>query len=634
MKKYFIFAAIAAAGLLTSCSSDDNIAGENAPAIVDNDNVREAIKLGIGATTEVTRGQGTVGDIAGQDGNVWKGEKINIFMFKKGTLLLSKTTDPDISTYPAPIYNNTLMTTPNGNASGLALEVLPGNETPDGRVKLRYYPIEKYVDQDELHDNRKADFWGYFIDDAAVDNEGAPVAIGVPTGVDDEDATQVTVPFIIDGSQDLMTAKTKALGDEQIAALGEGENAGNYFSAYAARRDIQPELVFNHELTRLIFEFEGGTATTCGWNNVNSVWENSNAEGKTFTGVFVKSIKLKSNTKGKMIVAYTAAPENGNIVWDEDPLETQLSVWGPLDNGTEATDAVLYTDDTAYDHNLGLDGVRKTTDVKTPASKYTAETATAHNAELDGHVSAGEGAPADFETKVGSAATGATLTVEEAIAYNKATLEGAVDTDDDDPTTAVYYTKAECNEYNKANVEGAVKAGDVQTPAQPATEGTGKLLPLYNSEIFPSINPADDGYNLATVNTSWGAALAYGSANYSKVYKLTASAATSNTEFTAVPLIVGSPLLVEPRAKYNIEIELGQYLKDKDKNGTELDDEYFVRYIPVTLENVTIDGGFLKGTSYKIKVKVYGSEKIDVTTTLTGWTDGGNKTVDSEEFGY
>ena len=55
---------------------------------------------------------------------------------------------------------------------------------------------------------------------------------------------------------------------------------------------------------------------------------------------------------------------------------------------------------------------------------YSQSEADDHNATLSGHVSSGEAVPGDYETKVGTAAAGTTLTADEAKAYN-AKLEGA-----------------------------------------------------------------------------------------------------------------------------------------------------------------------------------------------------------------
>jgi hypothetical protein len=85
-------------------------------------------------------------------------------------------------------------------------------------------------------------FYGYYTDDAA--NE-ALLRIA-------DDGSYYYVPFTIDGTQDLMTAATVA---PDSAKLGSEGTAGrsNFYSSYAARRGVHPNLRFSHKLTRLQF---------------------------------------------------------------------------------------------------------------------------------------------------------------------------------------------------------------------------------------------------------------------------------------------------------------------------------------------------------------------------------------------
>jgi hypothetical protein len=82
--------------------------------------------------------------------------------------------------------------------------------------------------------------------------------------------------------------------------------------------------------------------------------------------------------------------------------------------------------------DLDEDNVEQAQEEQADAATYTVAEATEHNAQLDGAVAAGGNVPADYETKVGSAAGGATLTEEEANAYN-ATLPNAVKAGDKKP---------------------------------------------------------------------------------------------------------------------------------------------------------------------------------------------------------
>lgn len=583
MKKYFIFAAIAAAGLLTSCSSSDDAISDVPGTPTENQNQLVPIQLGIGTitTTEVTRGAGTVGGVEDGD-NKWQGQKVNVFMFQKGSLLLSRAMDPDqpANAYPSPIFNNTELTTPTDATSGVAEEILA-----DGRQKIRYYPIEDN-DATDAFDNRKSDFWGYYMDDAYKTD-----ADGDILGVDDADATTVTVPFEIDGSQDLMVAKAELTTAQaaEVAGWAEAQRT-NYYSSFAARRGVQPTMEFQHQLTRLTFQFLGGTKETCGWYK-DGTWVNTAeaTQGRTFTGVFVKSVNVYSKTTGRLIAAYTsdeALPTNTEkIAWgDADDVALSLKS-ADIDNaGTTAADAVY-------------------TWVNSTAAEYEALEA-ANQVAL---------------AKDATFPAGALIADNEGKIY-KQWLDA--DTDDEEDAGEVTY-----------------KEVVLLYPAQVDAEATKKLKPLYNPTFFPEINPSSANYSKKTANAAWGAALVEGSAHYDEVYALTATGVTDadfNPETMANPITVGGALLVQPKAGYNIEIELGQYLKDKDNNGTGIGDEYYVRYIPVTLTDtqVTTDGGFKPGYSYNVKVIVYGSERIEVTTALKNWVDGGNKDIDTEDFGY
>lgn len=282
MKKYFLFAAVA--GMLTSCSSESLTGSDpNVEPTPHEDLVPIEIGVATAQTKASTRGVGTVGDVAGGAANKWQGEKVNVFMFKKGTL--------DLATDETnPLYDNATLTTPTAATSGIAYEYYDSDATAgDDRVRYKYYPISGTFD-----------FWGYYADDAAT---GAPA----PSA----SATEITVPFSIKGTQDLMVAKAK-LTDAQNDATdpayakwhADGVDQSKYYSAYAARRNIQPNMTFNHLLTRLTFSVLAGNDETRGFTATGPALP---ADGNIYTGVFIKSIKVESLKDGNMIVAYTGA---------------------------------------------------------------------------------------------------------------------------------------------------------------------------------------------------------------------------------------------------------------------------------------------------------------------------------------
>ena len=74
MKKYLFFA-LAAVGMLSSCSSDDVVSSGSDPV---DDNSLVPIRIGLGQT--ITRGTGTVGGFDDTNDNVWNRQLVNIYM--------------------------------------------------------------------------------------------------------------------------------------------------------------------------------------------------------------------------------------------------------------------------------------------------------------------------------------------------------------------------------------------------------------------------------------------------------------------------------------------------------------------------------------------------------------------------
>jgi hypothetical protein len=292
MKKYFMFVAVAAAGMLASCSSDSLTAGSD-PTIEPTQEERVPIQLAVSSPSvrANTRGTGTVGSVeTDAANNKWYGQTINAFMFVKGTLTPATETDGTTE-----LYNNAPMYTP-GNAANVP------DPTPKdkGEAMLTNGDIKYYPPLGNF------DFFGYHGDDAL-------------TGAVDVSADPWVVPFTIDGTQDLMSTKASMTNDEQTAwntAVAE-EKRNNYYSAYAARKELQPTLQFDHLLSRLTFVIKAGNKNAAGWEDPGPQDLNK--------AVKVKSIEVESKTTGKMAVAWTAAnPEK--ISWTDGGSPAWLSL--------------------------------------------------------------------------------------------------------------------------------------------------------------------------------------------------------------------------------------------------------------------------------------------------------------------
>ena len=265
------FFALAAAGMLTACSNEDTLGGNG------EQNVSEQqIRLGVASAKVQTRGTGTVGGMTDAE-NVWAGQTLWVYMLQKGSMDLAYYKAPAVGTTAAAeteVFNNKKFNAPNAadnTKSGLAT-------TADGTIA--YYPV-----------SGNYDFWGYRVDDAVA---GDPVVKLVNDAGDEVAADQATkrvVDIKIDGSQDIMAGKAAPSTDE-VAKLGN--YADNFYSAYAARKGVQPNITFNHLLTRFTFEVRAGSKATAGLP----------AGGNT-DAVKVTGVSVDSKTTGTLTVAYT-----------------------------------------------------------------------------------------------------------------------------------------------------------------------------------------------------------------------------------------------------------------------------------------------------------------------------------------
>ena len=274
MKKLFLMGAVASLGLLASCSSDDDLStGGNG-----KDGLQQ-IKIGMGVQANVaTRGTGTVGAV-GAENNTWAKQTVNVYMLNKGTLDLAKFGED-------PIYENTVLTTPADNASGIASEL-----DENGVAQYKYYPTT----------NTAFDFWGYRLDDAndatgTADQEGTDSKVAVTSGqfVPYTSGDSLLIGFKIDGTQDIMAGKAVPT-EEEITKCG-GEN--NIYSAFAARREVQPNIKFEHLLSRLNFQVLDGKKT-----------ETTDPD----KAVKVTGITVKSKATGKLVIAYKGAAAFENV---------------------------------------------------------------------------------------------------------------------------------------------------------------------------------------------------------------------------------------------------------------------------------------------------------------------------------
>ena len=246
---------------LCSCSQEEAL-------VLDDDLVE--IKIGVAHEARVeTKGVGTVGGM--DDGvNNWDGQHIRVAMLHKGTLEYAQEEGVNL------LDHSVMLQTPKGKENGAVVCV-------DGKIK--YFPAQGAFD-----------FWGYHLDNAA---EGNDVRLG-------DDKTDLRVAFRIDGSQDLMVAKAVPTAEDSLIM---GESIVRAFSSYAARKGLasgkagalQQKLEFRHLLTRLVFQVVGGTAKVC---------QNGGSE------IYVDSVKVRTKTKGDLVIAYLGSESKDQVVFD------------------------------------------------------------------------------------------------------------------------------------------------------------------------------------------------------------------------------------------------------------------------------------------------------------------------------
>lgn len=272
MKKMFFFA-LAAAGMLTACSNDDTLGGNG-----DQNVSEQQIRLGVASSKVQTRGTGTVGGMT-EDENKWAGQTLWVYMLQKGSMELGYYKTPAEAAGAAvgtAVFDNKQFNAPNtgeNTVSGLAT-------TADGTIA--YYPV-----------SGNYDFWGYRVDDAVTGTPDVKTVNDAGDEVAADQATKRVVDITIDGSQDIMAGKAVPSTDE-VGKLGD--YAENFYSAYAARKGVQPNITFNHLLTRFTFEVRAGSKATAGLP----------AGGNT-DAVKVTGVSVGSKTTGTLTVAYTGA---------------------------------------------------------------------------------------------------------------------------------------------------------------------------------------------------------------------------------------------------------------------------------------------------------------------------------------
>lgn len=264
MKQFFLYAMMAAS-VLASCSQSENEGSPTEPTDGVELDMASPINLSAAAPSvkvNVTRSSGTIGvENDGTISNQWSGQTLYVYGCQRDKTTGTIDLDGTYALSGLDMQGEKCVVTETATKSAVTWE-----------RGTRYFPR-----------NGVYDFYGYYADDALTSI----------MSIQDRNGSKVIAGNVeINGSQDLMIAK--AVPSIELPA---GVTADKVFSASAARAGVQPNLKFNHLLTRLVFSIQGvGTDSP----------EN----------VCVQSIKVKSKSTGKLVVV--ASTEDGRNVFFDD----------------------------------------------------------------------------------------------------------------------------------------------------------------------------------------------------------------------------------------------------------------------------------------------------------------------------
>lgn len=303
MNKTWIFATMALT-LAASCSRDKDVDNLDNNNKIDDTTIEEIV-LGAGQSVSVTpasRGIGAVGGITGD--NNWNEETVYVYGINNGAYKA-------VGATKTVVINADQAKAPNAVAKG------------DLTLTGQYF----------YNGNDVYDFYAAHIDDAVLVD---PTSMDIPLKTEPvgskepEDLSNgFFVKLTIDGTQDIMVASTDKSAD--ITAVVDGEvqdtdaDKERVYSAWSARRDVVPNLKFNHLLTQLRFNARTGSNSP--------IIEPANA-------IKIKSIEVKNvvNTGTLTIIPGGANPAQG---FEADTDAPKVSFWAkqiPANKGEKLAD--------------------------------------------------------------------------------------------------------------------------------------------------------------------------------------------------------------------------------------------------------------------------------------------------------
>ena len=618
MKKH-LFIAFAAAGLLASCSSNDddfNAPGGNQTGINENEPVE--ILIGVGAQASVaTRGTGSVGATHNSIGtNSWAKQIVNVFMFNRGSFQLAKDAAGN------DIYNNAVFMTPATGSTGVAhhLDAAAGTsfDYETEGYKRSYYPM-----------NGNFSFWAYRVDDA----NGGRIAQNVTPGSTtySKTSSEGYNPVKKEGKDVyvLSTVGDEALETEtnwttQADVVAAAIAAGTYKAVYTNNADPDPDYSFTQKPDYV---------------------QATNAEGE---------VVYSADADASITSAWKTAAD---ICLATGYVQLYVKVVAPVITGTTITAA----DDPAVVSSSYNDGkesgnvtvpftIDGTQDVLAASTYLTAADtlALAKNSSLtsrDDSATYARYAKSLYSAKTARQNVQPNLLFKHMLTrftFNAAAMQpnfaqGGADEIRIKDIKILSRTKGQLvAEYKK--VDGNVEGQDSVIVC--------KLVVSENDNPYDSLSlmkrdatATESDYLVELTKGTEGTQI------NGMTPKGIAIVNKSSADWTAL----GEALLVMPNdSVYEMEITIEQTVygrEDVDGNGidgTQEIKEATIKGLKIYAnevlkgEHATSDGEnagistFLAGHSYNVRVQVYGLSKIKVTTTLEPWGDGGHVDIDPD----
>lgn len=639
MKKH-LFIAFAAAGLLASCSSNDddfNAPGGNQSGINENDPVE--ILLGVGTKANVTtKGTGSVGADHNELNslNLWNNELVNVYMFNQGTFDLASGDE-------GVIFDNATFRTPDGLASGQArhMDKVISDPTWDYDTegyKRNYYPM-----------NGNFDFWAYRVDDANQKPQTTTTSTTTYTLDGNAEGYTATDQYVANTTNDVSSEIEAATKKTEAEILGEGGTTADYALVYSKTETTTSiEGTTNKEYT--ITPTKGYEVLR---NDAKAALYVENTVSDVSADIEVADKKTADEiadlSSYKIVFVKETFTPDAMTALEPDVNDDNVTVPFSIDGSQDilAASTVLSDDDKAV-----LCGFTNFTTLKASAENYTSTGAGDETFDPANLVSESAAAKAwanyrksVYSAKVARKDIQPNLSFKHMLTRLTFDAQAMIDVFAKDQDSEVRIksirvkSKTEGQLVAKYDVQpvDASETAPIVTALETTSDDYSWLELKARNHAAPDV-PAYTDHNTTLVSLV-EADNAEDPTNVNETDYYTAGIAIAKKEDPATE--IGEALLVIPEAGgiYELEIEIEQTISGRElEDGTAID-KYkkiktgTIRNLKIYAPGYTVDvpTPFEAGKSYKVSLQVYGMTEIKVITTLEKWVDGGNIDINPDD---